>query len=153
MQFICGFIDDKEEAKNIAQDIFLYLWEKRDTLSNIDNLNNYLFILSRNAAIKALKKKYVLISTDEALNRSEGDTAADEVFLAETLQIIKSVVSAMPQRRREIFNMSRLQGMSNDDIAAACGISKHTVESHITSALADIRKALVVYALLFFNIY
>lgn len=153
LRFLCGFIGDREEARNVAQDTFLCLWERREKLSSIDNLSGYLFVLSRNAAIKALKRKQSMVSADEIFNRPGSDTADDEVFLAETLRIIKITINAMPQRRREVFIMSRLQGMSNDDIAAACGISKHTVESHITSALADIRKALAICILLFFHFY
>lgn len=150
---MCGFIDDREEAKNIAQDIFLHLWEHRNRLNTIENLNAYLFILSRNAAFKALKRRYVMVPTDEALNCAGDNKADTDAFLDETLRIIEAVISAMPQRRREIFLMSRQQGMSNDEIAAYCGISKNTVESHITSALANIRKSLIISALLLFDIY
>ena len=55
----------------------------------------------------------------------------------------------MPPQRKKIFKMSRLENLSNDEIATLLNISKRTVESHISQALADLRKLLVLYVITF----
>ena len=58
-------------------------------------------------------------------------------------------IEKMPPQRKKIFKMSRLENLSNDEIATLLNISKRTVESHISQALADLRKLLVLYVITF----
>ena len=68
---------------------------------------------------------------------------AEEELNAKELELIIAIaVERMPSQRRKIYQMSREQGLSNENIARELNISKRTVENHLTQALADIRKIL-----------
>ena len=89
----------------------------------------------------AFKSQYEDLSA-ELLDNSvniEGDLSTKELE-----KRISSVVMNMPQRRREIFNMSRFEKLSNNEIAQRLGISVRTVEKHIENALSDLRKNLSI---------
>jgi RNA polymerase sigma-70 factor (ECF subfamily) len=78
----------------------------------------------------------------------------ENVYLRKELRIrILESIEALPPRAREVFIMSRNQGMSNDEIADKLQISKRTVEKHISQALKALRKNLVDYATIAFALF
>ena len=69
---------------------------------------------------------------------------------AEDLELlIVMSIEKMPPQRKKIFKMSRFEHLSNDEIAQQLNISKRTVESHISQAMSDLRKLLVLYVITF----
>lgn len=151
--FITGIIKRREAAQDLAQDIFVNLWLNRKTLDVSRNLQNYLFVSSRHAAINYLKKE--LSATSEPIedmhkNISSDITVEDMLFAKEIRLLIEMVVSEMPAQRQRIYRLSREQGMSNEDIANKLGISKRSVENQISLALKEIRQAVTAYVIFLF---
>lgn len=143
--FILGFVKDEDDAKDLAQDIFVKLWENRENIE-IKNLKSFLFTASKNHVLNFLQHKSIeegytnnpiMYSKNEYSNDSE-----DEYIAKELLSIIDLTIENMPEQRKKIFKMSRKQGLSNEEIAQRLQINKRTVENHITNALAEIRKAI-----------
>lgn len=149
--FICGFIKDKEEARDLSQDIFVRMWENRESCAEILSFKAYLFKTAKFAIYNyfdhlLVNEKYV----DQQLFAPIVTNNTEEQILADELQeLIDWTVRQMPEQRRRIYEMSREKGLSNDVIAETLGISKRTVENHLTAALATIRKVTVLAILLF----
>lgn len=143
--FVYGFVGVESEAEDIAQDIFLKLWMKRSNIQIMTNFEAYLYSMARNCTLNALKSsgvRYKLQSLTDA--DVEDTTDVEDIICSEELQeFVNHVISQMPDRRRKIFTMSRLDGMSNEEIAHRLNISRRTVETHISQALAQIRRLLV----------
>ena len=123
--FINGLLQDAEEAEDLSQDIFMSLWQNRGNLKQIDNLDAYLFRIARNAVFRYIERS-LLFKNYQSRQLSDDNSDLYE----------------MPSQRRKIYQMSREQGLSNENIARELNISKRTVENHLTQALADIRKIL-----------
>ncbi|MBR5069516.1 MAG: RNA polymerase sigma-70 factor [Bacteroidales bacterium] len=149
--FIDGFIKDTEEARDMSQDIFMRLWERREACCEIRSFKAFLFKTAKFSIYnyydhQLVNNKFV----EQMLYAPEGTVSADESLFAKELQgLIDQTVKNMPEQRRRVFEMSREEGLSNEEIAQLLGISKRTVENHITTALAALRKITLLAIFLF----
>lgn len=142
--FLTGLTHDKEISRDMAQDIFLSLWRDREKLKSVKSFSAYLFQMARYTVYDyfdrlSISEKY----TEELLqNPSTIESEEEALFVRELQSIINHAVSQMSPQRQRVYRMSRDEGLSNDEIAQQLGLSKRTVENHLTASLAILRKIL-----------
>lgn len=146
--FLVKFLKDDKTAEDISQDIFVKIWSLRQALPEIKSFNTYLYRMTRNAALNYLRDKKVTLEISEISIRDDKDIE-QEYYRKEKELLIQLIVDQMPAQRRKVFTMSRYMGMTNDQIAKSLGISKHTVENHLSLALKELRGVIVAFALFF----
>lgn len=128
------------QAQEIVQDVFLKVWEYRDRLHTIENFSNFLFILSRNQIISGMRKNLKTKTSNDWSILEEELLVPDKQFqYKETYSLILKGIEGLPPTRRKVFKMSRLEGMSHEEIATAMALSKSTVKGHIVLALNFLR--------------
>lgn len=151
MIFINGFLKDEEAAKDLCQDIFLRLWQERKDCERIQSFKSYLFRMAKNAIYNSFYHSLVHNRYAQKIVREHlvVPDSNEQVFAEELQEMIDMIVAQMPDQRQRIYRMSREQGLSNDEIARKLNISKRTVENHLTTALAQLRKIKTVMVLLF----
>ena len=148
--FLMKFLKDDVAAEDIAQDIFVKIWDYRETLPDIRSFNTYIYRMTRNAALNHLRssRTFLDISKMSILDDKDIET---EYYTKEKELLIRLAVEQMPPQRQRIFKMSREQGLSNDDIAQKLGITKKTVENNLTLALKDLRDIVIAFMVFFLN--
>lgn len=137
--FLAGFIDNEDDVKDLSQNIFVKIWLMRSVLCDIRSFGPYLYRMCRNAAIDYGRRHQVKIPLTD---RYEEETAPldEDYFAREMSWQYSRQVEKMPEKRRQVFLMSRVEGRSNAEIAQLLGITKKTVENHLNAALRELRK-------------
>jgi len=142
-RFIWGYVHSKTVAEGIVQDLFTTLWEKREEIEIEHSIKAYLFRAARNKSIDWLRHEKVKDEWREEkkkLNQQKehpdlSKRLHDKRMLAE----VKQAISEMPERRREVFMLSRYEDMTYNEIAELLDISSSTVETHMSKALDELR--------------
>lgn len=149
--FSTQFTTDRNEAEEIVQDFFVRFWQRHDQISLTDSLKSFFFLSIKNSSLNFLKhkkveEKYIRKMTEMADRHLAYDP--DLYVDSELQEKVKQAIDLLPEKCREVFVMSRLRGMRNDDIAAELNISKRTVETQISKALKVLRVELKDYVAL-----
>jgi RNA polymerase sigma-70 factor (family 1) len=144
------YLKDPSLAQEITQDVFVKLWSLRSTLPALENFSNYLFIVSRNEIISALRKK-AQVSVNPRLDMEANLMLPDEQLqYKEFHHRLLQAIEELPPVRKRVFRMSRLEGCTYEDIAKELGISRNGVKDHIVKALNFLRTRLLLVFLYFF---
>ncbi|MBU3026298.1 RNA polymerase sigma-70 factor [Zobellia galactanivorans] len=143
-------------AEDILQNVFLRTWEQRKKISITASLQNYLFKSVHNEFINQYKKKRsTMVLEQKYFNALEKATAAhDDISLEGVISKIKREIENLPPKCKEVFLLSRNEGLTNLEIAHHLNVSIKTVEAQITKAFSTLRKELATeYKSMFFVLY
>lgn len=141
ISFSRKMLKDEATAEDMIQNVFMKIWVGRENLNEDKNFRNYLLVSVRNEIYQYFRHAFKIEDSGKCPEVIDGSMNVETDMSARELQKnISAVISGMPQRRREIFNMSRHEKLSNKEIAQRLGLSVRTVEKHIENALADIRR-------------
>jgi len=137
-------IREVEPAREMVQDIFKSLWERRDELE-LDNVKNYLIRAAKFKTFdyirdKGSQQKHLCSKYQDCPNSSN---CTEELVLFNNLQEkVNILVDTLPCQCKRVFKMSREQGLTNREIASSLLISERAVEYHISKALGVLRSNL-----------
>lgn len=137
-----------EQAEDITQQVFLKIWEKRDSLIKVDNLESYLFIIARNAIFSqfaklATQQKY-FYHIRELFEEESGNPEASLIHKQEKA-ILERAIEQLSPRQQQAYRLSREKGFSYEEIAQVMNITKPTVREHMVNSMHSIRKFLLAY--------
>jgi RNA polymerase sigma-70 factor (ECF subfamily) len=149
---LCAFgyryLGARDLAEEIVQEVFLFVWERRETWEVRSSVKSYLYTAVRNAALSYLRHERVVRHRQrEAIALFETSSAgADlEAAAAEIAAAVRRAVGRLPERCRLVFTLHREQGLTYAEIAQVLGISPRTVEVQMGRALKSLRRALADY--------
>ena len=135
----------KSEAvtEEIVQDVFLKLWSNRENIGHVNDIEAYLFSIARNKTIDFLRRlaKETNIIHTLSIQQTEIHNVVDEKLNEDSLLIlIEGALSCLSPQKRKIFEMSKIQGFSHDEIAETLQLSKSTVKNHLSETLKYLKK-------------
>ncbi len=152
--FCNHYLRDDNLSKNVAQDVFVSVWNNRENLSFSDELLPYLFVLAKNMCLNILKREkvkqnysdYGKSQNRDALNyASLRDSSIGLLYGNEVEKLLNEAMQKMPESVRSTFYLSRFKRLKYDDIAKSQKISVKTVEYRIMYALRILRIKLKDY--------
>lgn len=139
------FLDDREEAEEVVQDVFVKFWEKCAALAPDSSVKSYLYRSVHNSCLNQLKHQKVRDSYQQYMLKQLEEGAEDGHLLGnpeETVQRILHEIDQLPPRCSEIFKLSRIEGLKYQEIAEHLEISVKTVEVQMGKALRVLRDKL-----------
>ena len=158
VRFVTAYVLTRTDAENIVQDIFLDLLEK-ENVGSINNLNAYLFRMAKNKSVDFLRHRIMREKKEDSIKDSmlreynpllyfiekfdERDFSDEELNAV----ILRSIES-LPEKCREIFVLSKVDGLSNKQIAEQLNIAETTVKTQVQRAYRMLRERLVPIFLL-----
>jgi len=151
LRILKKMFDSTEDAEEIMQDTFALLWENRARFNPHTSLKGYVATMAKNLAIDLIRRedRYQRGKDELYYFQEQLSGLADEEIISNEIDILlKEVLRNMPPQRRKIFEMSREEGLTYNEIAEKLGLSYHTVHKHIDLAKQEIRKALALVLLL-----
>jgi RNA polymerase sigma-70 factor, ECF subfamily len=146
----CKVVKEADEAADLVQDVFVYLWDKREIVDVRSNLLAYLSRAVRYRFLDMLDKKKVRLDYINSLSLfMESGRAITEEHLRERelLRIIDELIEQLPPKQKQAYVMSRKSNMSTAEIAIALNVSEKTVQNQISLALKDLKLKLTALQL------
>ena len=139
--FIDSLLYDKTLAEDFTQNVFLKIWERRESINPEDSFESYLFTIARNMVYKESEKRLLSERFLEYIgNQQDFDGQLEAKIDAESLrEYVDELVEQMPPSRRNIYYLSRKQHLTNKEIAKQLSISEKTVETQLYRALQYLR--------------
>lgn len=153
------FIKSPQIAEEVVMDVFMKIWLAKDLIGQVENFDSFLFRVAHNKAIDFLRMVAKTPDFKELMwdnmQLSASDDADASLLRTEFEGKVRQAMSLLSEQRRKVFEMSREQEMSHDQIAGRLGLSKNTVNNHIVEAKRFIRSYLsknldIAYVLILF---
>jgi RNA polymerase sigma-70 factor (ECF subfamily) len=140
--FAIRIVKFSHDAEDIVHDVFLKLWQNRTSIDEEMSFRSYLFTIAYNTTINIIRKRSVKEEYVEALKNLQDqgtNNVATEMEFNELNEKLQSALNELPQRQKEIYMLSRDEGLTYSQIAEKLSISVNTVENHMVKALKFLR--------------
>jgi len=154
--FALKIVPAQIDPEEIVQEVFVRVWLKKEAIDPEKDFQSYLFSIAKNMVLDHLKSAVnrKLYFVGEHFQQDLAEEEGMEASISEETEAkLQKLINEIPERRREIFRLSRFEGLTYKQIADRLNISENTVDSQIRNALAFLRKEfrkIVVLAFLYF---
>lgn len=141
--FVFRYLKQEADTEEIVQDVFMKIWKSRNKINIYSSFETYLFTIAHNATVNLLKKratelKYVQhVKSLQCIN--ETDEIINKIQYQELFNKYQDLLNELSPRQREIFLLSREEGLSHKEIAEKLDISVNTVKNHLVTTLSILK--------------
>ena len=142
--FVFKILKNEAEVDDIVQEVFVKIWESRNTLKDYKLLNAYIFTIAYNNSIDLIRKR---ISNNKYLEHLKNSASINftsnivsQIEFNELSNQVEKLIAKIPDRQKQVYLLHREEGLTYPEIAEQMGISKNTVENHMAKALKYIRQ-------------
>jgi RNA polymerase sigma-70 factor, ECF subfamily len=144
--FVFRFLKQETDTEEIVQEVFIKIWEARSKIDVYTSFESFIFTIAYNTTISLLRKrvtekKYFDYLMSVQINENEPDLV-DEISYNELNESYHQLLNKLTPRQKEIFLLSREDGLSHGEIAKKLNISENTVKNHMVSALSYLKSNL-----------
>ncbi len=140
--FCLQLLKNKNEAEEITQEVFIALWQNRDKIDTKSSIVAYILAIARNQIYKVFRKSLYKQAYIENLINSQSKMdfiTEDQVMYNELNSFLNISIEKLPPKRREVFILSRMEGLTYKEIAQKLNIAENTVDVQIRKALDFIK--------------
>ncbi len=141
--FVLRYVKHEVDANEIVQEVFVKIWESRGKIDLYSSFDSYIFTITYNHTISLLRKRLSEKKYLEYLKSIQVENSAnlmDEVQYNELKEQVTQLLNSLTPRQKEIYTLSREEGLSHAEIAKKLNISVNTVKKHMTNTLSFLKK-------------
>lgn len=151
--FCYAYLDSKPETEEVVQDVFVKLWTYRSQIKSELSINGLIFKIAKNLTLNKLRerKKQLTVSLDHVTNPS--NCTEETILFRELEQELLKAIETLPPKRKQVFKLSRFDGLSNKEISEQMKISVNTVEGQMRKAIKHLNNHLDCAVLLILMVY
>ena len=143
-RFAVLFSKDNDNAEEIVQSFFVKLWQQRKTVKISSSVKSYLYTSVRNTALNFIKKEQTRTNYELAYDENK-ESSHEEIKNKDFEKIFEHAVKSLPSRTKEVYILSKNEGLSYNEIAEYLQISAKTVENNMGIAFKKLREFLMPY--------
>jgi RNA polymerase sigma-70 factor (family 1) len=140
--FALKLTHSKVTSEEIVQEIFLKIWNNRETLSTIESFPAYLYTITRNHAFNVLKRIAIEANANAKLVAQlpvhHSDTE-EEIIRSDYERLLGRIVDGLPPQQKKVYSLCHQEGLKYEEAAERLNISRLTVKTHMQSALRTIK--------------
>ena len=149
--FVLGLTKDHDSSGEIVQEVFVALWEKRNQVDVTFNFDNYIFTIALNFIRKFFRKKSMENKVKDFMLKNSPEIIEDadaSIIYNELLELANKTIEKLPPKRKTVYKLSRLEGLTIKEIANRLDISTRTAENQLARALKYLKEELQSLSLL-----
>ncbi|MDO6738862.1 RNA polymerase sigma factor [Wenyingzhuangia sp. 2_MG-2023] len=138
--------NDYALAEDIVQNVFMKIWENRKKLNIKESLKSFLYKAVYNDFVNSFRKKQSSLLLDKIYWETINEMTDEEYFqeTASKIELLKKEIESLPNKCKQIFLLSKEEGLTNVEIASYLDVSIKSVEAHITNAYHILRKKIEI---------
>lgn len=144
-EFSLSFLKLEQGIDDILQEVFIRIWHKRKNIKDPATFNSYIFTITRNLLLNELRYRLNhknLKDEIQKLSLAQEYSSLEQLNYRELETKVEEFIGELPERQKEIFILSRTEGLSHKEIANKLHITTKTVEYHISLAIKALRMKL-----------
>lgn len=144
LRYAARMLSSGDEAEDVAQEVFVRVWEHRSRWTPSGSVQGYLYRIARNEVLLRARHQDVRSRSHHEIQRRAGrvTTPFEATVHQELHAALEEAIQALPKRRREAFLLVRLHGLSLNEAADILGVSRQTVANHVYLAITDLKSLL-----------
>jgi RNA polymerase sigma-70 factor (ECF subfamily) len=141
LRFATHFLKDEDAAKDVVQDVFLKLWQKRHELEEIENMDAFAMRMTKNRCLDVIRATRVVAMDAETERKMKLETVDvhSKVELSESANQIKMLISQLPDLQRAVMQMRDLEQLSYEEIAEATDLKENAIRVNLSRARKKVR--------------
>ena len=143
-RFALRLIPKEDDAKDIVQDVLIKIWERRNELSKIENIDGWMFTVTRNLCIDRIRARKVHLDINTQVQvEDKQDTPHEQTSKNQLLGLMRKLIDEMPEKQKLVIHLRDIEGLSYDEIAESCGIPLAQVKVNLHGARLSLKEKIL----------
>ena len=145
LRFATQLLKNEEEARDVVQDVFLKLWQKREELTGVENIEAFAVRMARNRCLDVLRASRKLEAKEDFLKPLAADSGDihSQIEMSETAWRIKSLIGTLPDIQKKVMQLRDIEQFSYDEIGDITGLNANAIRVNLSRARKKVRDELL----------
>ena len=144
--FVVRFVKSSTIADDVVQEVFIKIWEKRESIDISKSFQAYLYTIAKNLVLNKLVQSRREISMFQTIMEAAqilSNKTEEDIYFKETTRFIKEGVDKLPPQQKNIYDLCKNQGLTYDQVAERLKLSSHTINAQMVNCLRTLKQYLV----------